>query len=69
MSELPVENREESLKVSDRFEGEPQETHYQRDDERWSAGRQIKDWGILIVMILIYLTWTGLIYLLEPGIR
>lgn len=38
-------------------------------DNRWRPGRWVRDWAILFVLIIIYLTWTGIIYTLEPGIR
>lgn len=44
-------------------------THYVREDERWDVRNQLRDWLVLLVMILIYLAWTGVIFLFEPGIR
>jgi len=44
-------------------------THLDRDDNRWSGGAQRRDWLVLIMMIAAYLAWTGIVYLLEPGIR
>ncbi len=44
-------------------------THLERDDDRWSRTAQVRDWLILLLMIVIYLTWVGVIYFLEPGIR
>lgn len=49
--------------------GEHPPTHFDREDERWRAGAQLRDWLVLLVMILIYLTWSGIIYFFEPGIR
>lgn len=49
--------------------GEHPETGHGREDERWSAREQLRDWGILLVMIVAYLIWTGILYLFEPGIR
>jgi hypothetical protein len=48
---------------------EQPESHLERADERWSLANQLRDWGILLVMILIYLTWTLTVYFFEPGIR
>jgi hypothetical protein len=45
------------------------ENHFERDDDRWQHRRSRRDWLILLGMIVVYLTWTGLIVLLEPGIR
>lgn len=44
-------------------------THFGREDDRWRWQNQVRDWIILGVMILIYLVWTGVVYLFEPGIR
>ena len=44
-------------------------THLDREDNRWGPHHWLRDWAILFTMILIYLVWTGVIYLLEPGIR
>lgn len=49
--------------------GELPETTYEREDERYSFRSQLRDWVILGIMIVIYLTWAGIIYFLEPGIR
>lgn len=49
--------------------GELPETTYEREDDRYSFRNQLRDWGILAIMIVIYLAWTGVIYLFEPGIR
>jgi hypothetical protein len=44
-------------------------THFEREDDRWSPKAQLRDWWILLLMILTYLAWTGIIYFFEPGIR
>ncbi|MCA9903789.1 MAG: hypothetical protein KC547_08035 [Anaerolineae bacterium] len=44
-------------------------TQLDREDNRWGPHHWLRDWAILLTMILIYLVWTGIIYLLEPGIR
>jgi hypothetical protein len=54
--------------------GEPQsgefpESHLEREDDRWSRAAQTRDWLILLLMIAVYLSWAGIIYFLEPGIR
>lgn len=51
------------------WEEEQPETHFEREDDRWSFRNQLRDWGVLLIMVVIYLTWTGLVYFLEPGIR
>ena len=43
--------------------------HFEREDDRWRDSSGRRDWVILAVMIAIYLVWTGVVYLLEPGIR
>ena len=44
-------------------------THYQREDDRWYIRFRLRDWLILLAMIGVYLIWTGVVYLFEPGIR
>ncbi len=44
-------------------------THLEREDNRWSAGAQARDWLVLVILMAIYLVWTGIIYFFEPGIR
>jgi hypothetical protein len=44
-------------------------THLERSDDRWSEGSARRDWLVLFLMMAAYLTWTGIIYFLEPGIR
>ncbi len=73
------EKREEGSRERD---DEPQHRHttfamskedrrasFQIEDERWQSGRQLKDWGILAAMILIYLSVSFLIFIFEPGLR
>lgn len=55
--------------AGEEWEGEQPESHYEREDERWSFRNQLRDWGILLVMVIIYLAWTGIVYFVEPGIR
>jgi hypothetical protein len=55
-------------------DGQPAEhelppTHFEREDDRWRLGNQLRDWLILLVMAVIYLVWTGVVYFFEPGIR
>lgn len=45
------------------------DTHLNREDERWNTKAQVRDWLVLLLMIAVYLTWAGIIYFLEPGIR
>ena len=51
------------------FQGEQPPTHFEREDERWQPGAQVRDWFVLLMMIAIYLAWTGILYFFEPGIR
>lgn len=44
-------------------------THYEREDNRWMHHSKWRDWVILLVMIIVYLLWAGVVYFLEPGIR
>lgn len=45
------------------------DTQYHREDTRWNFRSQLRDWMILLLIIVTYIVWAGLIYLLEPGIR
>lgn len=44
-------------------------THLAREDSRWEGHSPLRDWLVLLVMILVYLAWAGVIFLFEPGIR
>jgi hypothetical protein len=44
-------------------------TSFSREDDRWDLKNQLRDWLILLAMMVIYLTWTGIVYFFEPGIR
>jgi hypothetical protein len=63
------EEKETKRAPGEPWPGEHPNTDLERDDDRWSRSAQLQDWLVLIVMIVIYLLWTGLIYFLEPGIR
>lgn len=65
----PPSDLEQVPPPGENWTGEPPETHYEREDDRWSFRNQLKDWGILLLMMLIYLGWTLTVYFLEPGIR
>jgi hypothetical protein len=64
-----TEQEDARLTPGEPWSGEHPDTHLEREDERWSKPAQLQDWLVLIVMIVIYLIWAGLIYFLEPGIR
>jgi hypothetical protein len=49
--------------------GEMPQTHLKREDDRWMPRAAWRDWLILLVMMLIYAVWMGVIYWFEPGIR
>lgn len=55
--------------VDETFRGEHPRTDFERDDERWDLKNQMRDWGILLAMMIVYLTWAGILYFFEPGIR
>jgi hypothetical protein len=65
----PAEEPDSKPVPGERWSDEHPETHMERDDDRWSRRAQMRDWLIIIVMMVIYLIWAGLIYFLEPGIR
>ncbi len=49
--------------------GEPPHTSLSRADNRWGQRRWLRDWAILLALVIAYLVWTGIIYTFEPGIR
>jgi hypothetical protein len=38
-------------------------------DVRHSRQAQNRAWGILAIMVVLYLTWTLIVYFFEPGLR
>lgn len=42
---------------------------FQRADNRWQPENARRDWIVIAVLIVIYLAWTGIVFLFEPGIR
>jgi hypothetical protein len=42
---------------------------YEREDERYSAASQARDWLILVGIGAAHFTWMLIVFLLEPGIR
>jgi hypothetical protein len=42
---------------------------YDIEDRRWTFSFQLRDWGLLALLILFNLAWMGLVFLLEPGLR
>jgi hypothetical protein len=42
---------------------------YARDDERWEASSQVRDWIILFVIGVLDFLWMLFIFLTERGIR
>ena len=73
MNEFPSNNPDESeIVAADSLDqsSAAEQTSLERDDDRWQHQRRgWRDWWVLLLMIATYLVWTGLIYLLEPGIR
>lgn len=44
-------------------------TTFERIDNRWDFQHARRDWLIILVLVIIYLLWTGMLFLFEPGIR
>jgi hypothetical protein len=42
---------------------------FDRVDNRWDFARRNRDWIVIAVLVIIYLAWTGIVFLFEPGIR
>lgn len=68
MSTIP-QSEEKVPPPGEAWTTEQPDTSHGREDDRWSVRNQLRDWGILLVMIVAYLVWTGILYLFEPGIR
>lgn len=39
------------------------------EDERWATGEQVKDWAILLAMIVVSLAYHLVIFAFQPGLR
>lgn len=42
---------------------------YEREDDRWSGGSQLRDWVILFIIGAIDFIWMLIVFLTERGIR
>ncbi len=42
---------------------------FERADNRWDITKANRDWIIIAVMVIVYLVWTGIVFLFEPGIK
>ena len=42
---------------------------FRRADNRWDIQHVCRDWIIIGILVVIYLVWTGTMFLFEPGIR
>ena len=65
----PSDEKNETPAPGELFSEEHPDTHLEREDDRWSRSAQVHDWLILVLMIVTYLVWVGIVYFLEPGIR
>lgn len=45
------------------------QTTFERSDNRWDPQNARRDWIVIAVLVIIYLVWTGTMFLFEPGIR
>jgi hypothetical protein len=63
------EHQEEKPDSEQTINQEVPRTDFDREDERWQLHNQLRDWMILLVMIAVYMVWTGIVYFFEPGIR
>lgn len=50
-------------------ETEELHTTFERADNRWDIEHANRDWIIIAILIVVYLIWTGTVFLFEPGIR
>lgn len=69
MMSSPPTGPEDVPEQGEPWSEEQPETHYRREDNRWHYRARFRDWMILLMMIVTYVVWAGIIYLLEPGIR
>ena len=42
---------------------------FERADNRWDIQHARRDWIIIAILVVIYLVWTGTVFIFEPGIR
>lgn len=50
-------------------ETEDVHTTYERTDNRWDPQNARRDWIVIVILVVIYLLWTGTLFLFEPGIK
>ena len=50
-------------------ETEEVQTTYERADNRWDPLHGNRDWIVIAVLVVVYLIWTGVLFLFEPGLR
>lgn len=65
----PERNREHERQTTYGEDSRHRAESFAIEDERWTRGAQLRDWGRLALMIGVFLLWTLLIYWLEPGLR
>lgn len=69
MTNSQAQNEQQGGTAGERAGHELAPTNFEREDDRWRWQNQVRDWLILLVMVVIYLVWTGVVYFFEPGIR
>jgi len=48
---------------------EVQPTTFERLDNRWDPQHARRDWIVIAILVVVYLVWTSIMFLFEPGIR
>lgn len=59
------QERQYTLSISE----EDRQRSFELEDKRWARNKQIRDWLILIGLILIMWAWQLIVYFSEPGLR
>ncbi len=59
----------ENPNISPKPDAEDLTSTFERADNRWDIPNARRDWIIIITLVVVYLLWTGILFLFEPGIR
>jgi hypothetical protein len=63
--DIPEAERRYTLSISD----EDREKSFQTEDARWETRKQVRDWIILVILIIVWLAFQLSFFFLVPGIR
>ncbi len=64
-SKNPNQEREYTLSISE----EDRKKSFETEDKRWSTANRVRDWVILVILIIFWIGFQLSFYFLEPGLR